>query len=384
LFRRILILLFLTPIAALAREPAVWQVGPDRPLKLPSEAAQLAQHGDTVTIDAGLYLNDYAVWHQDNLSIRGTGGFAHLHSNTLIPNGKGIWVINGQNTLIENLEFSGAKVRSTNGAGIRHQGGDLTLRNTFFHDNEFSILSGVNRAARIDVRNSRFWFQRRATRFSHGIYIGEAGRLTLIGNHFTGTDQGHQLKSRALENYILYNRIEESPGGNSSRLIDLPNCGFSVVLGNDLHQGAGTNNRNAIGYGMEGCANRTPLQTQLYVLNNTFLNDALTATVVSNRANGWALVANNILRGNGNWLYGKGEASNNLREARTPLEARRWDLEPGSAAIDSAASTPEMPAAMPFPLVPEHQFSPPAGTVPRPRQGRLDIGAREWTAPSVQ
>ncbi len=347
---------------------------------MPSQAAQLARHGDTVLIDAGLYLNDYAVWHQDNLSIRGAGGFAHLHSNALIPNNKGIWIINGQNTLIENLEFSGARVRSTNGAGIRHQGGDLTLRNTFFHDNEFSILSGVNRRARIEVENSRFWFQRRETRFSHGIYIGEAGRLSLVGNHFTGTDQGHQVKSRALENYILYNRIEDSPDGNSSRLIDLPNCGFSVILGNDLHQGSNTRNRHAIGYGMEGCAGRTPRQQQLYVLYNTFLNDAQTATVVSNQAEGWALVTNNLMRGKGNWLQGKGEATNNLREPRGQPEARLWELEPASDAIDAAVSTPEVPLARPQALLPERQFKPPAGTQLRPRQGELDIGAREWLA----
>ena len=32
-----------------------------------------------------------------------------------------------------------------------------------------------------------------------------------------GTDRGHQIKTRALENHILYNRIEDVRGGNSSR-----------------------------------------------------------------------------------------------------------------------------------------------------------------------
>jgi len=107
--------------------PAILHVGPGKALKTPSEAARLAKSGDTIEIDAGLYPNDYASWHQDNLTIRGVGGMAHLPSSGLIPNGKAIWIVSGDNMLIENVEFSGAQVVDTNGAGIRHEGGNLTL-----------------------------------------------------------------------------------------------------------------------------------------------------------------------------------------------------------------------------------------------------------------
>lgn len=163
------------------------------------------------------------------------GDIAHLKSKGLIRNGKAIWITAGDNILIENIEFSGAAVQHTNGAGIRHEGGDLTLRNTFFHNNEFSILSGKRPEASIDVSSSRFWFQKRPKRHSHGIYIGKVRRLTPSGNHFKGTDRGRQVKSRALENHIRYNRIEDLPGGNSSRLIDLSNCGLSVIVGSEPH-----------------------------------------------------------------------------------------------------------------------------------------------------
>ncbi|MCB1844681.1 MAG: hypothetical protein KDI09_17090, partial [Halioglobus sp.] len=208
--------------------------------------------------------------------------------------------------------------------------------------------------------------------------------LTLVGNHFTGTDQGHQVKSRALENFILYNRIEDSPAGNSSRLIDLPNCGFSIIMGNDLHQGAGSGNLNMIGYGMEGCEARTARQKQLYVVNNSLLNDALTATVVNNRADGWALVANNLLRGNGTWLSGKGEAVDNLREARGDASTRQWGLSPGSRAIDAAVTLPQLSPATAHSLIPQRQFNPPAGSRPRPLSGALDIGSREWVTSGAQ
>ena len=365
------LLVLLARPTVLAQATTVWQVGPERDLKSPSAAAGVAGHGDTIEIDAGRYANDYAIWHQDDLTIRGVGGLAHLHSKGLIPNGKGIWITYGDNILIENIEFSGASVRSTNGAGIRHEGGDLTLRNTFFHDNEFSVLSGRNTDAHIEVRASRFWFQRRQTRFSHGIYIGTAKRFTLMGSHFKGTDLGHQVKSRALANHILYNRIEDVAGGNSSRLIDLPNCGRSFIIGNDLHQAATADNFNAIGYGMEGCEDREPAQRRLFVVNNTFINEAPVTTFVSNRADGPALVVNNHLLGSGTWLRGPGETRGNVREGLSGWTPGSWHHAPDSAAVDAATET----AAQ---LTPDRQFNPPAGTAPRPRSGPLDAGSREW------
>lgn len=81
----------------------IWQVGPERKIKLPSQAAKFAQPGDTIEIDAAVYLNDYAVWRQENLTLRGVGGMAHLQSNTLIPNGKAIWIVSGNNTVSKTL-----------------------------------------------------------------------------------------------------------------------------------------------------------------------------------------------------------------------------------------------------------------------------------------
>lgn len=359
----------ITPISG----GSVLQVGPERSLRMPSQAARVARDGDIIEIDAGEYLNDFTTWHQNDLTIRGIGGMAHLRANKLIPNGKAIWITQGNNTVIENIEFSGARVRDTNGAGIRHQGGNLTLRNTYFHDNEFSVLSGRNTAAHIDVRRSRFWHQRRPTRWSHGIYIGEAGRLTLVGNHFLGTDTGHHIKSRARQNYILYNRIEDIPDGNASRSIDLSNCGLSYVVGNDLHQGATARNLNVIGYGMEGCEGRSEREKQLYVAHNTLINESHNSTFVWTQSGGHALVMNNLLYGPGTILRGPGEETNNLL---LPEQSHPgWHLPVGSPAIDAALALPvEYPN-----MTPTREFQPPIGCVTRP-QAR-DIGSREAPRP---
>ncbi|MDX1736017.1 MAG: right-handed parallel beta-helix repeat-containing protein [Halioglobus sp.] len=374
LLTRLALLLALAGCAQAALAARTWQVGPERELRVPSQAARVAESGDTVEIDAGQYYNDYAVWNQDDLTIRGVDGIAKLGSNRLIPNDKGIWIINGKNLVLENLEFSGARVRDTNGAGIRHQGGSLTIRNAYFHHNEFSILTGRNTEADIDISNSRFWYQQRATRFSHGIYIGTVRRFTLTGSHFKGTDQGHQIKSRALENFIAYNRIEEKEIGGSSRLIDLPNCGRSVVMGNDMHQGAATANMEIIGYGAEGCEERSAAQKRLFVVNNTLVNEAIAGTLVSNHAeDAYALIANNLVFGRAWLLRGPGEEHDNVRLRLARRVPESWESPEGAESIDAAGSPTGAET-----LVPVYEFLPPAGVQRRPEIGPLDIGSREY------
>lgn len=358
-----------------AQDSQIWRVGPERDLKVPSQAAKVARHGDIIEIDAGQYYNDYAVWHQNNLTIRGVGGVAKMGSTRLIPNDKGIWIINGNNTVLDNLEFSGAMVNSTNGAGIRHQGGNLTVRNCFFHHNEFSILSGRNLEAEITISDSRFWFQKRATRFSHGIYIGTAKSLSITGSHFKGTDQGHQIKSRALSNYIAYNRIEDIEIGGSSRLIDLPNCGDSVVLGNELHQGASTYNMEVIGYGAEGCDDRSEQQKVLYVVNNTLVNEAIGGTLVHNfTEDAQAYLYNNLFYGRVWLLRGAGRDKNNVGHRLKARLPGSWGPPQASPAIDSAMTVKRNGSA----LLAQREFAPPVGTAPRKPNGALDVGAREY------
>jgi hypothetical protein len=380
-FGRLLALLTFPALVALvnaapadAPAPTTLRVGPERTLKTPSDAARLAHAGDIIEIDAGLYLNDYASWNQENLTIRGMGGMAHLQSTELIPNGKAIWIVGGNNIQIENVEFSGARVEDTNGAGIRHEGGNLTLRNTYFHHNEFSILTGEDRSASLDVESSRFWFQKRQNTFSHGIYIGALKRFTLRGSHIKGTDRGHQIKSRALENHILYNRIEDVPKGNSSRLVDLPNCGLSVILGNDLQKAVSTQNVDVIGYGAEGCEGHNPRELRLFVVNNTLVNEAWNGTLVKNHAKGDVLVANNLIFGRVNVLLGSGTKQNNVELSLNQRRPGSWDAPPDSVAVDAARKIPDTEGIS---LVPTREFSPPVGTVERNFHDIPDVGSRE-------
>jgi hypothetical protein len=50
----------------------------------------------------------------------GGGGRAKIDAGGRNVAGKGIWVVQGTNTVIESIELSGAKVPDFNGAGIRY------------------------------------------------------------------------------------------------------------------------------------------------------------------------------------------------------------------------------------------------------------------------
>ena len=110
------------------------QVGPGKTYSLPSQAATAANDGDVIEIDAGDYSGDVAFWTQNSLTIRGVGGRAHLAAAGNHAGGKAIWVIQGDDTVIESIEFSDAVVPDDNGAGIRQEGTNLTVRDCYFHD----------------------------------------------------------------------------------------------------------------------------------------------------------------------------------------------------------------------------------------------------------
>ena len=127
--------LVLVGIALAASQTSVARtltVGPGKMFATPSAAARVALRGDLVLIDAGVYDRDVAIWRASNLAIRGVGGIARLKSRGMTAGKKAIWIIAGDNAVIENIEFSGAIVPDHNGAGIRLEGTNLTVRNSIF------------------------------------------------------------------------------------------------------------------------------------------------------------------------------------------------------------------------------------------------------------
>jgi hypothetical protein len=290
------------------------QVGASRTIKLPSQAAAIAKTGDVIEIDADAYVGDVAVWTADNLTIRGVGdGRAKLLAAGQSAENKATWVIKGRNAFIGNIEFAEAIATNGNGAGIRAEGINLTISNCYFHDNQEGVLSALNTVtSRIVIEDSEFDRDGGNGGYSHEIYISNISQLIVRGNYFHHGRVGHLIKSRAQRTLIAANRITDEAGGSASYEIDLPNGGLNIIINNLIEQSSLTQNSTMLENALEGPKN--PIQ-ELYVVNNTFVNDLGRGDFIRINDKTSARVINNIFIGGGNVLVGVGTLQNNLLAA---------------------------------------------------------------------
>ncbi len=348
--------------------------------------ANVLQDGDVIEIADQEYVgvDALAVWFANNLVIKGVGGRPHLRAAGQYIYGKGIWVIKGNNVTVENIEFSEAAVPDRNGAGIRLDGDGLTVENCSFHHNENGILTANSGLGDIVITHTEFAYNGYGDGQSHNLYIGHVASLTFRENYSHHAVIGHCLKSRAKENYILYNRISDGADGSSSRLIDLPNGGLALVMGNELYQGPLAQNNNLLGYGLEGL--QSTIDNYLYVTNNTFVNERTASGLFVHISNGTDshLVANNIMAGIGTVIGGNSASGTMTTNYINPtisdvkfvdlsmydfrLQASSPAIDYGTNAISSAVS-----------VTPIHEYDHPLESLVRTiYNSTIDAGAHEY------
>lgn len=355
----------------------VLQVGPSRSLRAPSQAAAIARDGDVVEIDAGIYYGDVATWRAHHLTLRGVGGRPRLEANGNSAGGKAIWVLAGSNTTVENIEFSGCQVVDRNGAGIRQEGAGLSVRRCYFHHNQMGILAGSNGVSDILIERSEFGYNGYGDGYSHNVYINQVRSLTFRFNYSHHANNGHLLKSRALTNHILYNRFTDEASGNSIYNIDLPNGGASYVIGNLLHQSPLGGNTRMLAYAAEGAVN--PAQ-QVYIVNNTFVNDHSNGVFVAVHGTPVARVTNNLFVGPGTSVSGSASAAGNASTSSPAFVNRSaYDYRPTSATPGINAGV-DPGSANGLSLWPVSHYAHPAEATARPLNGALDVGAYEYGA----
>ncbi len=261
---------------------------------MPSQAARIVRDGDTIVIDPGDYV-DCAVWTRRNLIIEGKGAGAVIRRR--VCDEKGVFVTAGDDITVRNLTFADARAPSHNGAGIRAEGRNLTVEGSRFIDNENGILSGPAPDSTILVAGSEFRGNGSCeAACAHAIYVGHIGLLRVERSRFSGTREGHDIKSRARRTEMVDNLIEDGPKGSSSYLIDIPNGGATLIQGNRMTKGPHSDNPGtAISIGAEGVSNPTPW---LIVRNNRFSNKQKVGTVfVRNHTASDARLSGNVLRG---------------------------------------------------------------------------------------
>ncbi len=373
------------PSAAYA---ATLSVGPGKTYSKPCAAIAAAQAGDTIEVDAaGAYDGDHCQWTTDNLVVRGVNGRAKINAGGDPNNsygGKGIFVIAAPNATVENFELAGAVVADRNGAGIRHQGTNLIVRNCFFHDNENGILGSPATAATGDVLldASEFANNGAGDGQTHNMYLGPYAKITLQYSYSHGAKVGHLVKLRGVENHVLYNRLTDEPGTTASYELSFPSAGTSFVIGNIIEQADSSQNSAIIDYASEPGTLNPDLH--LYVVNNTIVNDRINgATFVANHDTTTpTLIMNNIFVGTGSITSQANAVLTTNFSGGDPKLAGQgtydYKLLAGSPCIDTGTD-PGMGSGQS--LAPTRDYVHPLMGEARSVVGKIDIGAYEFGNP---
>lgn len=258
--------------AAAAAAAATWRVGPDGDLPRLADALRRAGDGDLILVAPGDYHGDVGVIRQKRLVIRGVGARPTFHADGQDAEGKAQLVVKDGEVTIENLAFTGTRVRDLNGAGIRFERGHLTVRRCAFFDNQNGILTSNDGDARLEVEDSEFGDAPGTPgHLDHLLYVGRIAEATITGSRFRRGHTGHLIKSRARRTTIEANLIVDGPQGSASYEIDLPNGGRARIVGNLMGKSALAQNLALVAYGAEGAA--WPDST-LVMAHNTLVNDA--------------------------------------------------------------------------------------------------------------
>jgi nitrous oxidase accessory protein NosD len=281
------------------------QVGPNRELKQPSDAAAAAADGDTIEIDPvknGYF--DCAVLKVSNLTVVGKGDDVVLTDKTC--QGKAILVALGNDITIRNLTLTRARVPDKNGAGIRAEGKNLTVDHVRFINNENGILGADSPDSTVRISDSEFTRNGKCDpSCAHGLYIGHVALLRVERSKFFDNRIGHHIKSRAARTEIVGNDIQDGPEGTASYLIDISNGGGVLIEGNTLEKGPKCSNHSAaVVIGAEGVTQRTP---EIVVRRNKFANDQTNETIfVRNMTATEAVLEGNTITGKVVVLAGDG------------------------------------------------------------------------------
>jgi len=209
------------------------------------EAFNMVPQGGTIRIGPGIYKMAGKLKDKHGVSIYGSLGTVF---DGVAAEGKATFVIASDDITIEDITCRNVEVKDRNGACVRFEGTNLTLRRVHFEKSENGILANSG-SGDILIEDSVFEANGKAGR-AHGMYIN-GGRLTVRRTKvLSSKDQGHGIKSRA-ERTIIEDSVIASLEGDDSRLIDLPNGGVVAIRNSLLVEGANTVNWQLLSYGVE-------------------------------------------------------------------------------------------------------------------------------------
>lgn len=161
---------------------------------------------------------------------------------------KAALVLRGRSATVEGIVFQNLVVPDGNGAGIRIERGDLTVRETLFRNSQSGILSADDPAGRIRIERSTFSGLGRCDggmSCAHSIYVNDYGALSIANSRFERGTGGHYVKSRAPRIEVVDSSFDDSAGRATNYMIDLSNGATGLIARNAFVQGEDKENYSA-------------------------------------------------------------------------------------------------------------------------------------------
>ncbi|MDE2394724.1 MAG: right-handed parallel beta-helix repeat-containing protein [Burkholderiales bacterium] len=334
-----------------------------------AQALESAQDGDVIDIMPGEYKAEPLLLPPKRLTLRGVGPRPVLRADGKPGAARGIWVVDGGDITIENLEFRGARSLDADGAGIFVVSGHVHVVNCAFHDDEHGIQTGNDANTELKIDNSVFGDAPRIVGgLAHLLNVGRIARLEVRGSRFQNGFEGHLIKSRARETRLLYNLIDDGPTGQASYEVDLPDAGQAWLIGNVIGQSPQSRNPVVVAYGAE---NRNWDKNALYLAHNTLISrgwipawflrvfrDHLPAATP-------VVAVNNLVIGPGVFSWGaRGDFEGNSHSwssSLVDLDTMALEIAPDSRLRGSGIDPSRIDGQD---LSPKAEFTPPVGTRP--------------------
>ena len=264
------LLLVAGSVVVASAQAATLMVGPQGVPMALADAVRQAQDGDTIELLSGAYRNSLII-EDRKLTLRGVGDKAPvIDGEGKVRDAHAMWTLRGGDITLENLEFRGARASDGSGAGVRQEGGLLSVLRCGFYDNEHGLQAINMDSAELRIASSVFGSAPRVVGgLHHLLNVGRIAKLSITATRFQQGFEGHLIKSRARDTLIAYNFIHDGVRGGASYEIELANGGLATVIGNVIAQGADSGNRVLLAYGSEG---RAWDKNELYIAHNTFIN----------------------------------------------------------------------------------------------------------------
>lgn len=296
---------------------------------------------------------------------------------------------NGGDFSIVNLEFQGAQGGAGNCAAMRfnHSGlANITMSNLYIHQCQDGWLGSASNVLEeyttIDSCGG-------PVGPAHCMYMDAGGgnTLTIRYSYHHRAIYGHEVKSRAETTYLLYNRLCDETG-DGTYVIDVPDCGRLVAIGNIIEQGPNSPNSNATSFGGESAGN---VFKDMYYVNNTFINDKSAGTFIALGPSGGGTtqtIKNNIFYGPGTTIGSGGSLTqggnfteaDHLNTIKFVNQSFDFHLTINTPSTVVNASVSPGTTSFSFSLTPVSQYVYDVSFIARPSSGTLDIGAFELSS----